>query len=93
MDKDTLNISRWWPDNPIPIYHSKDELEPNQIFISTAGAHSDTYNRLMSEYNKLINATADEIIDQLNSIGCTSFMLTPEQIEQLMEQYEGENQE
>lgn len=33
----------------------------------------------------------NEEIEAINSIGCTSFMLTSEQIEQLLKQHEKEN--
>lgn len=39
------------------------------------------------------NATIMDIIDQFNAIGCTSFQLSKEDIEAVVEQFEKENNE
>lgn len=101
-------------EKPIPVYHSKDELEPKQIYISTAGTCSSPFDKLIEEYKQQLNSTEnqtsqrglraklplyndvvtkdgltlmtnEEIADKFNSIGCTSFMLTPEHIEELLD--------
>ena len=48
------------------------------------------YNDVMTK-DGLMLMTNEEILDKFNSIGCTSFMLTPEQVQQLLDQYEMEN--
>ena len=131
MDWTKLNETidpRWHEiDDPIPIYHSKEEPEPKRIYISTVGIYDTPYYQMYKEYldrltyqysctvptyyiklsedfecglrakvpslyndvmteNGLTFMTNEEIVDKFNSIGYTSFMLTPEQIEQLLEQ-------
>lgn len=79
-------------EKPIPVYHSKDELEPKQIYISTAGTIDSYFGQKCKEYMSLLtNEEIEKIVDEFNSIGCTSFMLPSEQIEELLEQYEKEN--
>ena len=65
----------------------------NQIRASDMCAQVPTYNFTIDEdgLTPTANEWPDEIVDKWNSIGCTSFMLTPEQIEQLLEQYDKEN--
>ena len=162
MDWTKLNETidpRWHNiDAPIPVYHSKEKMEPKQIYISTANPYNDEYHYLMKQYKEYLDRMAyqysctaptyyikvsedfsnylaarykDEIIydkrdwdestgitgyfegtpivvdselgkipykfelpntqlsegaiDKFNSIGCTSFILTPEQIEELLD--------
>lgn len=123
MNDKTLNVPSWWPDEPIPVYHSKETLEPRHIWISTAGIHNDTLSLLMKEYAQYLdkinqdvsrdlcerapkyyftidedgltpmtNEWPDEVVDKFNSIGCTSFVLTLEELEQLLEQTAEENE-
>ena len=80
-------------EKPIPVYHAKDELEPEQICISTAGTKDRPFDKLIEEYRQLINETDEELIDKFNSIGCTSFILPSEQIKSLIELYEKENEQ
>jgi hypothetical protein len=44
------------------------------------------YHDIMTEYGLTLmtNEEIEAIADKFNSIGCTSFMLTPEQIEKLL---------
>ena len=138
MDWTKLNETidpRWHEiDDPIPVYHSKEKLEPKQIYISTADIYNTPYYQMYEEYlghlayqyscrpstyyikvsenferglrakisslyNDVITEdgltfmTNEEIADKFNSIGCTSFMLTPEQIEKLTEQHDKENKQ
>lgn len=53
MDKDTLNISRWWPDDPIPVYWAS-EMEPEQIII--------TMSDVIDGVSKLQEAYAQSVI-------------------------------
>ena len=45
---------------------------------------------IADELMLMTNEEIEKIIDKLNSIGCTSFMLTQEQIWQLLKQHEQE---
>lgn len=110
-------------EKPIPVYHSKDELEPKQIYISTVGICSSPFDKLIEEYKQQLNLTENQtcprglraklplyndvmtqdglmlmtneeiekIVDKFNSIGCMSFLIPSEQINQLIEQFEKEN--
>ena len=54
MDWTKLNETidpRWHEiDDPIPVYHSKEKLEPKQIYISTAGSYDTPYYQMYKEY-------------------------------------------
>lgn len=54
MDWKKLNETidpRWHEiDNPIPVYHSKEKLEPKQIYISIAGIYDTPYYQMCKEY-------------------------------------------
>lgn len=54
MDWTKLNETidpRWHEiDDPIPIYHSKEEPEPKQIYISTTGTYDTPYYQMYKEY-------------------------------------------
>ena len=73
-------------EKPIPVYHSKDELEPKQIYITTAGTHNSPFYQKCREYMPLLtDEDINNIVDKFNSIGCTSFLIPSEQINQLIE--------
>ena len=54
MDWTKLNETidpRWHEiDDPIPVYHLKEKLEPKQIYISTAGTYGTPYYQMYKEY-------------------------------------------
>lgn len=122
MDDKTLNVPDWWPDEPIPIYHAKETLEPEMIWISSVSSLSSPYYKWCKEYVKqltdkvnlsiaqdmcasiqphyftieedklvpIVNEWPEEIVDRFNSIGCTSFMLSVDELERLLEEQEKE---
>ena len=55
MDDKTLNVPDWWPDEPIPIYHAKETLEPKQIWITSASTNP--YSMFQNQYEQFIEAT------------------------------------
>lgn len=63
-------------------------MDDSQIFPRGLRAKLPLYNDVMTKYGltPLTNEEIERIIDEFNSTGCTSFILTPKQIELILEE-------
>ena len=58
MDNETLKVPDWWPDEPIPIYHAKETMGPEMIWISCVNSLSSPFDKCYKEYmQQLVNKT------------------------------------
>jgi hypothetical protein len=63
--------------------------DPNLVYIVPYDEGSKIWFK--GEECRIEDATVQEIIDKFNTIGCTSFQLTKEEIEIMIEEFKKEN--